>query len=144
MTTGKTVALTTQTFVDKVMSLLFNMQFISFPSKKQASFDFMAAVTVHSDFGTQERKLSCFCYFPICLPWNDGIECHDIGFLMLSFSPAFSLSSFTFINMLFSSSSLSAIRMVSFAYLRWLIFLLVVLIPACDSSSPAFHMKYSA
>ena len=63
---------------------------------------------------------------------------------MLSFKPAFSLSSFTFIKRLFSSSSLFAVRVVSFAYLRLLIFLLAVLIPACVSSSLAFHMMYSA
>ena len=34
--------------------------------------------------------------------------------------------------------------MVLFAYLRLLIFLLVILIPACASSSPAFYMMYSA
>ena len=45
---------------------------------------------------------------------------------------------------LFSSSSLSAIRVVSSAYLRWLIFLPAILIPACASSSPAFLMMYSA
>ena len=63
---------------------------------------------------------------------------------MLSFNPAFSLSSFTFIKRLFSSSSLSAIRVVSSAYLRLLIFLLANLIPACASSSPEFHIMYSA
>ena len=41
-------------------------------------------------------------------------------FWMLSFKPTFSLSSFTFIKGLLSSSSLSAIRMVSSAYLRLL------------------------
>ena len=65
-------------------------------------------------------------------------------FWMLSFKPTFSLSYFTFIKRLFSSSSLSAIRVVSSAYLRWLIFLLAILIPACVSSSPAFLMMYSA
>ena len=62
---------------------------------------------------------------------------------MLSFKPAFSLSSFTLIKKVFSSYSLSAIR-VSLAYLKLLIFLPAVLIPAGDSSSPAFHMMYSA
>ena len=37
-----------------------------------------------------------------------------------------------------------AIRVVSSAYLRLLIFLLAILIPACASSSPAFLMMYSA
>ena len=63
---------------------------------------------------------------------------------MLSFKPTFSLSYFTFIKRLFSSSSLSAIKVVSSAYLRLLIFLLAILIPACASSSPAFLMMYSA
>ena len=40
--------------------------------------------------------------------------------------------------------SLSAIKVASSAYLRLLIFLLEILIPACDSSSPAFWMMYSA
>ena len=63
---------------------------------------------------------------------------------MLSFKPTFSLYSFTFIKRLFSSSSLSAIRVVSSAYLRLLILLPPILIPACASSSPAFLMMYSA
>ena len=65
-------------------------------------------------------------------------------FWMLSFKPAFSLSSFTFIKKLFKSSSLSAIRVVSSPYLRSLIFLPAILIPACASSSPAFLLMYSA
>ena len=64
-------------------------------------------------------------------------------FWVLSFKPAFPLSSFTFIKRLFSSSSLSATEVVS-AYLRLLIFLPAILIPACESSSPAFQMMYSS
>ena len=45
---------------------------------------------------------------------------------------------------LFSSSSPSALRVVSPAYLMLLILLLAILIPACDSSSLAFYMIYSA
>ena len=63
---------------------------------------------------------------------------------MLNFKLTFSLSSFTFIKRLFRSSFLSAIRVVLSAYLRLLIFLLAILIPACASSSLAFHMMYSA
>ena len=62
---------------------------------------------------------------------------------MLNFKPAFSPSSFTFIKWFFSSS-LSAIRVVSSAYLKLLIFLLTILIPVHASSSLAFHMMYSA
>ena len=63
---------------------------------------------------------------------------------MLSFKSAFSLSSFILIKRLFSSSLIPAIRMVSSAYLRLLIFLPATLIPACGWSSLAFHMMYSA
>ena len=63
MTTGKTIALTRQTFVGKVMSLLFNMlsRFVTafLPSR---SFNFEAAVTICSDFGAQENTL--FPLFP--------------------------------------------------------------------------------
>ena len=52
-----------------------------------------------------------------------GTDSVVLVFLMLSFKPAFSLSSFTSIKRLFSSSSLSAIRVVISAYLRLLIFL---------------------
>ena len=65
-------------------------------------------------------------------------------FSMLSFKPTFSLSCFTFIKRLFSYSSLSAIRMLSSAYLRLLIFLLKILIPSGASSSPAFRIVYAA
>ena len=73
-----------------------------------------------------------------------GPDAMILVFWMLSFKPTFSLSSFTFIKGLFSSPSLSAIRVVSSAYLRLLTFLPAILIPACASSSPAFHMMYSA
>ena len=58
MTTGKTIALTRWTFVGKVMSLLFNAIWVghSFFYKEQASLNFMAAVTIYSDFGAQENK----------------------------------------------------------------------------------------
>ena len=106
----------------------------------------MAAVTTCSDFGAQNNKVChCFHCFPFYLPWSDGTRCHDlIFFWMLSFKTTFSLSSFTFTKGLFSSSSLSAIRVVSSAYLRLLIFLLAILIPAGASSSPTFLMPYSA
>ena len=73
-----------------------------------------------------------------------GPDAMILLFWMLSLKPAFSLSSFTLIRREDSSSSLSPIRVVSSVYLRLLIFLLENLIPACDSSSLAFHMMYSA
>ena len=67
MTTGKTIALTIQTFVSKVMSL-FLSTLSRFSSKEQASFNSMAAVTICCDFGAQENKsLSLFLFLPsIC------------------------------------------------------------------------------
>ena len=73
-----------------------------------------------------------------------GLDAVILVFWMLSFKSAFSLSSFTLIKRLFSSSLLSAIRVISSAYLRLLIFLLAILIPVCESSSPTFHKMYSA
>ena len=65
-------------------------------------------------------------------------------FWILSVKPAFSLSSFTIIKKLFNSSLFSAIMVVSSAYLKSMIFLPAILIPACASSNSAFCMMYSA
>ena len=70
-TTGKTIALTRRTFVDKVMSLLHNMPsrlVITFLSRSKR-LNFMSAVTICSDFGAPKNKVShCFHCFPIYLP----------------------------------------------------------------------------
>ena len=63
---------------------------------------------------------------------------------MLSFKSTVFMLLFHFIKKLFSSSLRSAISVVSSAYLRLMIFLLAVLILACDSSSSEFLMMYSA
>ena len=72
MTTGKIIALTIQTFVGKVTSLLFYYSVYvchSFSSKEQVSFNFMAAVTLYSNFGAQENKVChCFYFLPFYLP----------------------------------------------------------------------------
>ena len=65
-----------------------------------------------------------------------GPDAMILVFWMLSFKPTFALSSYTFIKRF--SSSLSAIRVVSSAYLRLLIFLPAILIPACASSTQCF------
>ena len=105
----------------------------------------MAVVTILSDFRVQEEEIChCFHLFLFYLAGSDGTGCHDLSFLILSFTLAFSLSSFTLNKRSFSSSSLSAIRVISSAYLRLLIFLLAILIPACSSSSLAFHMMFCA
>ena len=118
----KTLALTRLIFVGKVMSLLFNMLsklVIAFLPRNKC-------LLICSDFGAPQNKVChCFHCLPIYLPWSDGTGCHDfkVVFWMLSFKPIFSLSFFTFIKRHVSSSSLSAIRVVSSAFLRLLIFL---------------------
>ena len=144
MTTGKTVALTRWTFVGKVMSLLFNMLsrlVITFLPRSKSLL-----LSRLQWFGAQENKIChCFHCFPIYLPWSDGTRCHDLLlFECWVLSKLFSHSSFTFSKRLFSSSSLSAIRVVSSAFLRLLIFLLAIMMAPCASSNPAFCMMYSA
>ena len=145
MTTGKTIALIIQTFVSKVMSLFFNMMSrfaIAFlPRSKCFLISWLQSIC--SDFWAQENKVChCFHFFCICHEIM-GPDARILNFWMLNFKPAFSLYSFIFIKRLFSSSSLSAIRVESSVYLRLLIFLPAILIPVCDSPSLAFHMMYS-
>ena len=79
-------------------------------------------------------------FFPIYLLEVTGSDAITFDFWMLRFNPAFSFSSFTLIKRLFSSSLLSAIRVVSATYLWLFMFLLAIFIPACESSSLAFHV----
>ena len=71
MTTEKTITLTVWTFVNRVMSLHFNTlsrSVITFPAVKQSSSDFMAAVTICSDFGAQAEEICrSFHLFPFFL-----------------------------------------------------------------------------
>ena len=84
----------------------------------------MAAVTICSDFGAPpQKKIS------VTVSIVSPSICHEVmeldamifAFWMLSFKPTFSLSSFTFIKRLYSSSLLSTIRVLSPAYLRLVI-----------------------
>ena len=104
----------------------------------------MAAVTICSDFGTPQKSLTVSIVSPSICHEVMGPHAMIFVFWMLSFKPTFSLSSFTFIKRLFSSSSLSALRVVSSAYLWLLIFFPAILIPAYASFSPVFLMMYSA
>ena len=146
VTTGKSIALTLQTPVSKVMFLLFNMlsrlAIIFLPRSKRlliSCLQWPSKVILKP----KERKSVTVSIFPSICHEVMGPDVMIFNFWMLSFKPAFSLSSFTFIKMLFRSSSPSAVRVVSSAYLRLLIFLPVILTPACDVSSLAFHMIYS-
>ena len=112
MTTGKTIALTRQTFVGKVMSLLCNML-----SRLVTAFlprsKYLLISWLHSPFAVilELKKIVChrFHCFPNYLHEVMGPDAMILVLWMLSFKPAFSLSSFTFIKRLVSSSSLSAI-----------------------------------
>ena len=157
MTTGKTITLTRQN-AGKIMPLLFNMLsslVIAFlPRSKCLLISWLLSTSqlfCSNNFAAQRNKFChCFHCFPIILPLNDGTGCHDLSFLnvecLLNVKPAFSLSSFTFIKRLFSSSSLSAVKVVSSACLRLLIFPLAVLIqlvfyPAWNFSCCTLHVN---
>ena len=148
MTTGKTTALTRWTFVGKIMSLLFNMLsrlVITFlPKSKHLLISWLQSPSAVILEPKKIKSLTVSIVSPSIWDEVTGPDAMILVYWMLSFKPTFSLSSFTFIRRLFSSYSLSAIRVVSSAYLRLLIFLSAILIPACVSSSPAFLMMYSA
>ena len=58
----------------------------SFSSKEQESFNFVAEVTIHSDFGAQENKIChCFHFSPFYLQRSDRTRCHDLSFLNVVF-----------------------------------------------------------
>ena len=84
MATEKTIALTRWTFVDKVMSLLFNrlsrLVITSLPRSKRPLISWL-----QSPFAVilePTNKVShCFHSFPIYLPWSDRTRCHDLSFL---------------------------------------------------------------
>ena len=145
MTTGKTIALTGWTFVDKILSLLFNMLsrlVITFLLRSKHLL--ISWLQSPSAVILEPRKIRSATVSLSSCHEVMGPDAMILVFWMLSFKPTFSLSSFTLIKRLFSSSSLSAIRVVSSAYLSLLIFYLAILFPACASSSPAFLMMYSA
>ena len=147
ITTGKTKALTRWTFVGKVMSLLFNTlsRFVRafLPRSKRLLISWLQSSSVVI-LEPKKINLPLFPFFPpsICHQVM-GLDATILIFWMLSFMPAFSLSSFTLIKRLFSFSLLPAIRVVSSAYLRLLIFLPAILIPDCASSSLVSCMMYS-
>ena len=127
------------------MSLLFNMLsmlVITFlPRSKRLLISWLQSP---SAVILEVKKIKSVIVSPSICHEVVGPDAMILVFWVLNFKPAFSLSFFTFVKKLFSSSSLSAIRVVSSAYLRLLIFLLAILFPSCASSSLAFHMMYSS
>ena len=88
MTTGKTIALTRQIFVGKVISLIFNMLsrlVITFlPRSKCLLISWLQSP---SAVILEPKKIvsHCFHFFPIYLPWSDGTRCQDLSFLNVEF-----------------------------------------------------------
>jgi len=55
-----------------------------------ASFNFLAAVTISSDFGGKGKKIfHCFHCFPLHMSQSDGTRCHGLSFLISGFKSAF-------------------------------------------------------
>ena len=147
-TTGKTIAFTIWTSVSKVMSLLFNMLsklVIAFlPRSKHILISWLQLPPSVILEPKKVKSVTVSIFPPSVCHEVMGLDAMIFVFWKLSSKPVFSLSSFNFIKKLFSFSLLSAIRVVSSAYLKLLILLLAVLIPAWVSSSLAFHMMYFA
>ena len=105
MTTGKTIALTRQTFVGRVMSLLFNklsrLVIIFLPRSKRLLISWLQSpFAVISEL--PKNKVSVSTVSPSIYREVMGPDAMILVFWMLSFEPTFSLFSFTFINRLFS------------------------------------------
>ena len=144
MTTRKTTALTRWNFVSKLMFLLFNMlsRFVLdfLPRSKHLLISWLQSPYAVILEPKKIKSVTVSIVPPSICHEVMGPGAMILGFWMLSFKPAFSLSSFTSIKRLFSSSSLSAIRVLSSAYLRLLIFLQATLIPAV--LHPARHFEW--
>ena len=126
LTIRKTIALTIWTLVGKVMSLLFNtlskFAIAFLPRTKHLLISWLQLLSAVILEHRKIKFVTVSTLFPSICHEVMGPDTMTFVFLMLSLKSAFSLSSFTFIKRFFSSSSFSAIRVVSSAYLRLLIF----------------------
>ena len=127
VTTGKTIPLTRWTLVDKVMSLPFNMLsrlVITFlPRSKHLFISWLQSPSAMILEPPKIKSSTVSTVSPSISHEVMGSDAIILVFWMLCFKPTFPLSYFTFIKRLFSSSSPTAIRVVSSAYLTLLIFL---------------------
>ena len=131
MTTGKTIALTVWTLVNKVTSLLFNMlpRFVVafLPRSKCLLISWLKSPSAVILEPKKRKSVTVYTFSPFICHEVIGLDAVILVFWMLSFKPAFPLSSFTLISRLFSSSLLFAIRVVASAYMSQLIFLPAIL-----------------
>ena len=85
MTTGKTIALTRQAFVGKVMSLLFNILsrlVIAFlPRTKRLLISWLQSPSAVILEPPKIKSDTVSTVSPIYFPWSDGTRCHDLRFL---------------------------------------------------------------
>ena len=125
MTTGKTIALTRQTFVSKVMSVFFNMLsklvMAFLPRSKHLLISWLQSPSTLVLEPRKIKSVTVSVVSPSICHEVMGPDAMILVFWMLSFKPTFSLSSFTLIKRFFTFSLLSAIRIVSPVYLRLLI-----------------------
>ena len=118
MTSGKTIHLTRQTFVGKVISLIFNILVIAFfPRIKHHFISWLQSPYAVILEPKKIKSLTVSIVFPSICPEVMQLDAMILVFWTMIFKPTFSCSSFTFIKRLYSSL-LSAIRVVSSAYLR--------------------------
>ena len=134
-TTGKTIALTRQTFVDKVMSLLFNMLsrlVITFLPRNKClliSWLQLPSAVILEYRKIKSATVSLYIYHEVM-----GPDAMILVFWMLSFKPTFPHSSFTFFKRLFSTS-LSTVRWChlhiwGYWYFSWQAWFQLVILPA--------------
>ena len=153
MTTGKTVALTIGNFIHEVMSLLFNTLsriVIAFlPKSNRPLISWLQSLSAMILEPKKIKSVTVSIVSPSICHEVMGPDAMILFLFILSFKAVvfffffFPFAHFNLIKKYFSCSSVSAIRVISYAYLRLLIFLLAILIPVCDSSSSEFHMMCS-
>ena len=149
MTTGETIALTIWSLSAKwcLCFLIHCLDLLWFSFQGVSPFLKFHGCSHWSTVILEPRKIKSVIVstFPSFIFYEVmGPDAMILVLLMLSFKLTLWFYSFSFIKRVFSSSLLSARRVKWSAYLRLLIFLLAILIPACTSSSLAFHMMHSA
>ena len=146
MTTGKAIALTRWTFAGKAMPLLFNtlsgfvMAYL--PRRKRLLISWLQSPSAVILEPKKRRSVTASTFSPPICQEVMGLDAMILVFWMLSFKSAFSLSSFTFIKRLFSSSLLSAIRLVVVQLLSC-VWLFVTPWPAAGQPSLSFTISWS-
>ena len=154
MTTGKTTALSKWTFVSKVMCLLFNVMsrlVIAFlPRSKHLFISWLQSPSAVILEPKKRKSVTVSIVSPSIFHEVIRLDAMIFIFWMLSFKPAFSHSSFTFIRRLFNSSSLFALRIMSSVYLvmssgywyfSWKLWFQLVLHPALHFTWCTLHIS---